>query len=69
MIRYPRNNAMIFRALRQKKPRYYVMTSKTESRRAKIWTNAAVVVNLERVFIDAQATLTKQSKITYCSKK
>jgi len=31
--------------------------------------DAAVVVDLERVFIDAQASATKQSKITYSLKK
>jgi len=31
--------------------------------------DAAVAVDLERVFIDAQANATKQSKITYCLKK
>jgi len=47
------------------------MTSKTDSRRAKIWTKgtAAVVVDLERVFIDAQANATKQSKITVHTEK
>jgi len=31
--------------------------------------NALVVVDLERVFIDAQANATKRSKISYCLKK
>ena len=62
---------MIFRSLRQKNSLVSRDDFKTRQspRKDLNQRDAAVVVDLERVFLDAQANATKQSKIIPCLKK